>query len=130
MGRRYRSIILPLLAGGTALAVCLLALPPAFSIFANGVRFNGVVGNEMSQLSERTVIYDSRGQVIGRLGLEDRSSVALSDVAPVMVVALLTTEDRDFYGNAGVDLQAVARAFLRMSTQVQFRRAGRLLPNN
>ncbi len=113
MGRRYRSIILPLLAGGTALAVCLLALPPAFSIFANGVRFNGVVGNEMSQLSERTVIYDSRGQVIGRLGLEDRSSVALSDVAPVMVEALLTTEDREFYGNAGVDLHAVARAFFK-----------------
>lgn len=111
MARRYTRFILPLMAGGVALAVCFAAIPPAFTILANGVRFNGVVGNEMSQLSERTVIYDNKGQVIGRLGLEDRSSVALSDVAPVMVEALLTTEDRNFYGNAGVDLQAVARAF-------------------
>ena len=113
MSRPLTRIGMALVAGGTALAVCVLAIPPAVGVLWGGARYRGVVGTELKQLAERTVVYDNRGRVIGRLGLEDRASVRLSDVSPLLIQAVLTTEDRNFYENAGVDIQAVARAFFR-----------------
>lgn len=113
MPRNVPRILTALLAGGTALAVCLLALPPAVGVLAGGAKYEGVVGDDLAALSERTVVYDNRGRVIGELGLEDRASVRLSDVSPALIAAVLNTEDRNFYENAGVDVQAVARAFFR-----------------
>ena len=113
MARPLARMTAALVAGGTALAVCLLALPPAVGVFTGGAKYEGVVGDDLAALSERTVITDNRGRVIGELGLQDRSSVRLSDVSPVLIAAVLNTEDRNFYENAGVDVQAVARAFFR-----------------
>ena len=113
MARPFARMTAALVAGGTALALCLLALPPAVGVLASGARYEGVVGDDLKALSERTVIYDNRGRVIGELGLQDRASVRLSDVSPVLIAAVLNTEDRNFYENAGVDVQAVARAFFR-----------------
>ena len=113
MARPLARMAAALVAGGTALAVCLLALPPAVGVFTGGAKYEGVVGDDLAALSERTVITDNRGRVIGELGLQDRSSVRLSDVSPVLIAAVLNTEDRNFYENAGVDVQAVARAFFR-----------------
>ncbi|MEN8131549.1 MAG: penicillin-binding protein 1B [Pseudomonadota bacterium] len=43
---------------------------------------------------------------------EDRMLVQLADVPPLLVAALLTVEDRNFYGHNGLDVMAVARALL------------------
>ena len=60
-------------AGGTALAVCVLAIPPAVGVLWGGARYRGVVGTELKQLAERTVVYDNRG--FGASGGEPRQEL-------------------------------------------------------
>lgn len=43
---------------------------------------------------------------------EDRVLVKLEEVPPMLIKALMTIEDRDFYVHSGVSLRGIARAFL------------------
>ncbi len=60
------------------------------------------------------VYYDRKGQLLAaRLSPDEkwRFQSHLEDVSPMLVEALLTFEDQRFYQHAGVDFQAVLRAF-------------------
>ena len=50
-----------------------------------------------------SVIVSSDGEVIGRFALAYQAPVALKDVAPVVVQALIATEDHRFYAHHGLD---------------------------
>ena len=68
---------------------------------------------ELGEMPERTVVLDSKGQVLGRLHGEDRIVVSLAEVSPWFVKALLAREDTRFYRHSGIDFFGVARATLR-----------------
>ncbi len=66
---------------------------------------------EAVPLAETSVVYARDGRPIAELrGGEDRFHVTLDDISPVLVDAVISTEDRDFRSHAGVDPLAIARA--------------------
>ncbi|HET9122362.1 MAG TPA: penicillin-binding protein 1A [Acidiferrobacteraceae bacterium] len=55
-------------------------------------------------------IYTRSGQLIGQFGEENRVPVALSQVPPLQIKALLAAEDADFYSEPGVNFGGMLRA--------------------
>jgi penicillin-binding protein 1A len=68
---------------------------------------------KLGQMPERTVVYDFKGEVLGRMHGENRIVVKLSEVSPWFVKALLAREDARFYSHSGIDYVGVARAAVR-----------------
>ncbi len=64
-------------------------------------------------LPQRNVLTDRNGKVFAVVQGQDRTPVPLAQVAPVVVDALLATEDDRFYDKGPLDLAAFARAALR-----------------
>ncbi|MGD9738282.1 MAG: transglycosylase domain-containing protein [Bauldia sp.] len=65
---------------------------------------------------------DASGAEIGRRGIRHVDSVPLDEMPDYLVAAVLSTEDRRFYGHFGVDVFGTARALLenaRANTIVQ-----------
>ncbi len=69
----------------------------------------------------KTVVYDARGRVLHEFYKENRSPVPLKRIPRYLVMATLSTEDRNFYQHWGVDLWGIARA--AMSNALQMRKA-------
>lgn len=67
----------------------------------------------LGQMPERTMVFDSAGELLGRMHGENRIVVPLSQVSPDFVKALLAREDSRFYSHGGIDYVGVARAFVR-----------------
>ncbi len=67
----------------------------------------------LGQMPERTMVFDSAGELLGRMHGENRIVVPLSQVSPDFVKALLAREDSRFYSHSGIDYVGVARAFVR-----------------
>ncbi len=64
-------------------------------------------------LPQRNVLTDRNGTVFAVVQGQDRTPVPLAEVAPVVVDALLATEDDRFYERGPLDLVAFGRAALR-----------------
>lgn len=58
-------------------------------------------------------IFTSDGKLIGEVGEERRILVKLADVPPLLIDAILATEDARFYEHNGIDLKGIVRAVLR-----------------
>jgi len=60
---------------------------------------------------QATTFYANDGKtVIARLFTQDRQPVAMSQVPPMLVKALVATEDRRFYSHHGVDMRGLLRS--------------------
>jgi len=64
-------------------------------------------------LPQNSRLLDAKGHVIATFDSENRSPVPLSAVAPIVTTVLISSEDRTFYRNDGVDPRGLARAFLK-----------------
>lgn len=60
-----------------------------------------------------TRIYSDDGQVIGRLWEEKRTVVPVSELPQHLINAFVAAEDARFFEHRGVDVQGIARAFLK-----------------
>ncbi|MBK8590537.1 MAG: transglycosylase domain-containing protein [Sandaracinaceae bacterium] len=60
-----------------------------------------------------TRVVDRRGAVIGELYDERRTVIPIDRIPRVMVLAMLASEDADFYRHSGVDYVGIARAIFR-----------------
>ena len=58
-----------------------------------------------------SVIYDRNNEVIARLFTQNRNPVALRDMSPWAVKAVLAAEDSDFYSHIGISIPGIIRAF-------------------
>jgi membrane peptidoglycan carboxypeptidase len=76
---------------------------------------------ETPPLPERSRILAADGSLIATFFYENRISVPLSDVAPVLRQAVVAIEDSRFYAHGGIDLRGTMRAFLnnRSGSDVQ-----------
>ena len=52
---------------------------------------------------EQTIIYDSLGNIIAKLGIEKRESVKYDDLPQVLIDAIIATEDSRYFEHNGVD---------------------------
>lgn len=63
-----------------------------------------------------SVIQSVDGEVIGRFSSAYQAPVALKDVSPVLVQALIATEDHRFYDHHGLDFRRIGGSALRTLT--------------
>lgn len=59
-----------------------------------------------------TRVFAADGSVAGEIFLERRTVVPMSDVPAVMVQAIISAEDANFFEHAGVDWAGIAKAFV------------------
>ena len=67
-------------------------------------------------LPERTELYDAAGNKIAQFYFENRESVTLDKVAPIMREALIAIEDFRFYQHGPIDVEGTARALMKNLT--------------
>ena len=101
-----------LVLGGLAVGVCAVALTPGFEKIAASAQYSGKVGPRLRTLEDPTTFFDANGAVYDRVGQLDRQPVSLTAVPKVMRQAVISTEDRTFYTNEGVDVRSAVRALV------------------
>lgn len=57
-----------------------------------------------------TIIYSSDGVILGEYYKENRSDVTYSELSPILVDALISTEDIRFRNHSGIDIKSLLRA--------------------
>jgi membrane peptidoglycan carboxypeptidase len=67
-------------------------------------------------LPERTKLVDADGKQIAQFYYENRQSVGLDKVAPIMRTALISIEDFRFYQHGPIDVEGTARALVKNLT--------------
>ncbi|MCW1916108.1 transglycosylase domain-containing protein [Luteolibacter sp. GHJ8] len=67
---------------------------------------------KVAEMPQRTIVYDRRGEELGRIHGEKRDVINISDVSQHFIFAILAREDKRFYKHHGVDWVGVARAMV------------------
>ncbi|MEU7893656.1 transglycosylase domain-containing protein [Nonomuraea sp. NPDC049152] len=67
-------------------------------------------------LPERTEIYDASGKQVAQFYYQNRESVKIDQIAPVMRTAIISIEDFRFYEHGAIDLEGTARAMAKNVT--------------
>lgn len=88
----------------------------ALSIAYGAFLFNGLpplssLENPKTDLA--TKIYSEDGELIDQLFIENRTIVSLDAIPKDLTNALIATEDRKFYKHWGIDVDRIAKAFLK-----------------
>jgi penicillin-binding protein 1A len=104
--------------------VCLAALVPGLVTLAGSNDFNRDKLANLRGLAQRSTIFDAAGNVMGVLGTQDREDVTLDQVPTIVQDAVISVEDRTFWDNDGVDLNAVVRAALKNATSGEIEQGG------
>ncbi len=108
LGRLVRLLIMAgMLAGASGILLILLG---AWYFDHQAADFDM---SKVGSMPRESIIYDRRGEEIGRLQADDRIVVPLKRVSPYFLDALLAREDKRFYEHGGIDYRGVARAFVR-----------------
>ena len=97
--KRYTGVLWKILLGGIGFVVLFLFLV-RIGLFGKLPSFDELE-NPQSNLASEILTDDNR--VLGTYYKENRSNVEYSDLSPYLVNALISTEDKRFYGHAGID---------------------------
>ena len=111
-----RNFLLTVVVGGVAVGACLAALLPGIATVGAAHHFTSDKLGELRDLKQRSTIFDSHGNKIAVLGLQNREDASLDEVPQVIQDAIIASEDQTFWSNDGVDLNATMRAFLKNLT--------------
>ncbi len=65
---------------------------------------------QLSKMEAASLIMDRNGAQIGKIFIQNRNPVALYDISPFMVKAVIAAEDNKFYEHDGVDYMGILRA--------------------
>ena len=85
--------------------------------FRSAVRADGLPQVELRPLAHRSQVLAADGSLLSALYEEDRVPVALADVPPVLVDAVLAVEDTAFFEHDGVSLRGLLRAARANATE-------------
>src|SRR3954452_14013132 len=68
---------------------------------------------KVDDMPERNTVFDVDGKIYSRLAGANRVKVALNEVSPYFIDALLAREDTRFFEHGGIDWRGIARALVR-----------------
>jgi penicillin-binding protein 1A len=109
--KSYPQILLTILASGTALAVVLVG------VLIGGYYYVVPSLPHAAELREIEIqtplqIYSRDGRLLAEFGEMKRTPVAYADVPPLLIKAVLATEDEHFFEHPGIDYRGVVRGLL------------------
>jgi penicillin-binding protein 1A len=113
-----------IVAGGIGVGLLTAALVPGLTHLAAGSHYTGKVAPEIEPLDRPSIMYDSQGHPMTTLALHDREIATLSEVPKVAINAVVATEDRTFFTNAGIDASSMARALISNVNSGQIAQGG------
>lgn len=58
-------------------------------------------------------VYSADSVLLGRYFIQDRTEIQYEEIAPVLIDALVATEDVRFYDHNGIDYQSLGRVFIK-----------------
>src|SRR5947207_8627078 len=96
--------------------LALLALPLAafFAVLSfYGVWAKTVDMKKVGDMPERNTVFDVDGKIYSRLAGANRLKVALNEVSPFFVDAVIAREDTRFFEHGGIDWRGIARALIK-----------------
>ncbi|MBR4197787.1 MAG: penicillin-binding protein [Bacteroidales bacterium] len=67
--------------------------------------------NPRSNLASEVISCD--GEILGFIGVENRSNVAYDEISPNVINALIATEDVRFYDHSGIDIRSLGRVLTK-----------------
>ena len=67
--------------------------------------------NPHSNLASEVISCD--GEILGFIGVENRSNVAYDEISPNVINALIATEDVRFYDHSGIDIRSLGRVLTK-----------------
>jgi len=79
-----------------------------------GIIYFSDIENPKNNLS--TIIYSSDGKILGEYYKENRSNTNYSELSPILIDALISTEDIRFRNHSGIDARALLRALYGVFT--------------
>ncbi len=94
---------------GCAAAAALVCCLGSLHVFASGLD-QLTRGMQLDSVPEASLVYDRHHNLVFSFASEDRTNVPLDQVSAAMVSAVLTAEDRHFFGHVGMDLFGLTRA--------------------
>ena len=83
--------------------LCALGVFAVFAFLIYIVRDSGKFDPNRLANKDQTVIYDSKNNIIAKLGIEKRESVTYDKLPQVLIDAIVATEDSRFFQHNGVD---------------------------
>ena len=99
---------------GWKLAVVTLPIAAVFSVLMFYAAWAQTFDlKNVDQMPERNTVFDVDGKIYSRLAGANRLKVALNEVSPFFVDALLTREDTRFFEHGGIDWRGIARALVK-----------------
>lgn len=86
-----------------------LAIPARFIMTTLDEDLPSFKDLENPEYDEASIVYDINGTSFGKYYVENRVNVDYKDLSPLLVNALLATEDIRFHSHSGIDLKALFR---------------------
>lgn len=109
--RRRASLLLRLIAGiPTLLVLLLIGWAALFFFFSPDLPDTDALFEESEQAT--VTVLDKDGLVLARRGAQGQRFVNLDEVSPLLVEAVIATEDKRFFSHFGVDPMGLARAMI------------------
>ena len=68
---------------------------------------------ENPKSNQATEVISADGEILGFIGVENRSNVTYDELSPNLVNALIATEDVRFYHHSGIDARSLMRVFFK-----------------
>ena len=68
---------------------------------------------ENPERNQATEVISADGEILGFIGIENRSNVTYDELSPNLINALIATEDVRFYKHSGIDPRSLFRVFFK-----------------
>ena len=68
---------------------------------------------ENPRSNQASEVISADGEILGCIGIENRSNITYADLSPNLVNALIATEDARFYKHSGIDARSLGRVFFK-----------------
>ena len=68
---------------------------------------------ENPKSNQASEVIASDGEILGFIGIENRSNVTYDNISPNLINALIATEDVRFYKHSGIDARSLGRVFFK-----------------
>jgi penicillin-binding protein 1A len=94
---------------GGAAFVCFVAMV-YLGVFGKIPNYYELKNLKSAQASE---LYGSDGKIIGKYYLENRTNITYEQISPLIINALVATEDKRFFDHGGLDLLSVPRVVIK-----------------